>query len=120
MKEAYISFYLRENQIYVFVEALKQIGSPRRICFMLSKSGESLLLVPYKKRDFKSHSVPAKVYHGNGNFRINSYKLCRMLADINHWDMHHSYRIPGKVYPEKRLAVFELESARVIGREQAE
>ena len=116
MKNPYISFYLRETQIYVFVDVLKGIGSPHRICFMISQDGKSLLLVPYEKRDLKSHSVPARVYQGSGNFRINSYKLCRMLADINHWDMHNSYRIPGTVYPEKRVAVFDLESARVIER----
>ena len=114
MKETFLSFYLRTNRIQVFVSALKGIGNPRRICFLLSRDGKSLLLTPYGKRDLKSHSVPASAYQGSGDFRINSYKLCHILAEEHHWDLNRSYRVPGKVYPEKQLVVFDLTSARVL------
>ena len=116
MKETFLSFYLRTNRIQVFVSALKGIGSPSRICFLISQDGKSLLLVPYEKRDLRSHSVPASAYQGNGDFRINSYKLCHILAEEHHWDLSRSYRDPGKVYPEKQIVVFDLELASAISR----
>ena len=109
--ETCISFYLKSNRIQVFTKALRGIGSPRRICFMISSDGQSLLLVPYEKRDLKSHNVPPKVYQGEGDYKINSYKLCRILAGQHHWDLNCSYRILGKVYPDQHLAVFDLASA---------
>lgn len=116
--KTYISFCLKSNRIRVFVKALKGIGSPQRICFMLSSDGQSLLLVPYEKRDLKSHGVPSQVYHGEGDFRIHSYKLCRLLAGQHHWDLNSSYRVPGWVYLDQRLAVFDLPSAKIIGLKQ--
>ena len=32
MADTYISFYLRNNRIHVFVDALRGIGSPKYIC----------------------------------------------------------------------------------------
>lgn len=116
--ETFISFCLKRHRIRVFVKALKGIGSPQRICFMISSDGQSLLLVPYEKRDLKSHSVPPKVYQGEGDFKINSYKLCRLLAGQHHWDLNGSYRVPGKVYPDQHLAVFDLTSARMTEKQR--
>ena len=114
MNESYISFYLKSNRIHVFVKTLKGIGCPHRICFMISSDGRSLLLVPYEKRDFKSHYISPRVYQGDMDCDIHSYKLCRILAGQHHWDLNRSYRVPGRVYPEKQIAVFELASAKVL------
>ena len=115
MKKTFISFYLKGYQIHVFVTALKGIGSPRRICFMLSPDGKFLLLLPHEKRDLRSHNVPEKVYQGSGDYRISSYKLCHMLAEIHHWDLNSTYRVPGTIHPEKNLVLFDLAAAWVIG-----
>ena len=114
MMETYISFYLKANRIHVFVDALRDIGSPKRICFMISADGKKLLVAPYNKRDFVSHGVPDEVYSGMGGMEISSIKLCRLLAGMFQWDAARSYRVPGKVYSEKRIAVFELEKAEII------
>ena len=50
-------------------------------------------------------------YHGNRDCEIHSYMLCRILAAQHHWDLNCSYRIPGRVYPDQHLAVFDLSSA---------
>ena len=112
MMETFVSFDLKRYRIRVFVKALKGIGSPQRVCFMISSDGQSLLLAPYEKRDLKSHSVPPQVYQGEGDFKVNSYKLCLFLASKHYWDLNGTYRIPGKVYPDRYLAVFDLTSAR--------
>ncbi len=112
--ETNISFYLRANRIHIFVDALRGIGEPSRICFMISESGESLLISPYDKRDFKSHSVPREVYAGTESLEISSIKLCRIIAKLHDWDLSRSYRVPGKVYESKRIAIFNLNKAEAI------
>lgn len=115
MNETYISFYLRVNRIHLFIDSLRKIGSPSRICFMLGEDGMSLLVAPYTKRDFKSHFVPPEVYAGSDSLEINSYKFCRILARIHGWDPKHSYRVPGRVYPEQSMVIFDLQGAQRIG-----
>ena len=112
--ETNISFYLRSNRIHIFVDALRGIGSPSRICFMISESGESLLVMPYDKRDFKSHGVPQEVYAGTGGMEISSMKLCRIIAKLHGWELYQSYRVPGKVYEGKKVAIFDLDKAEAI------
>ena len=36
----------------------------------------------------------------------------------HHWDLNRSYRVPGKIYPEKQVAVFDLVAARKIATEE--
>lgn len=114
MMETHISFYLKTNRIHIFVEALRGIGEPSRICFMISEKGESLLITPYDKRDFKSHSVPRNVYNGTGAMEISSFKLCRIIAKLHHWKLDRSYRVPGQIYETKKVAIFDLTKAEAI------
>ena len=111
MVETYISFYLKVYRIHVFLDVLRGIGSPRRICFMISGDGKNLMVTPYPKRDLKSHSVPDRVYLGERGLDISSYKLCSLIANMYDWDTERSYRIRGRVIEEKRVAVFDLTSA---------
>ena len=112
--ETNISFYLRANRIHIFVDALRGIGEPSRICFMIFENGESLLIAPYDKRDFKSHNVPKEVYTGTGVMEICSIKLCRIIASLHDWKLYQSYRVPGKVYESKKVAIFDLDKAEII------
>ena len=114
MQETYISFYLKANRIHIFVDALRGLGSPSRICFMIEENGETLLVAPYEKRDFKSHSVPSEVYHGTGCMEVSSMKLCHIIASLHHWDLNRSYRVPGRIREEQKVAIFHLRSAEVI------
>lgn len=116
MLETYISFYLKANRIHIFVDSLRGLGSPSRICFMIEESGETLMIVPYEKRDFKSHSVPPDVYNGTGSMEVSSMKLCRIIADLHHWDLRRSYRVPGKIHEEQKAAIFPLTKAEKIVR----
>lgn len=115
MHETHISFYLKINRIHIFVDSLRGLGSPSRICFMIEASGETLMIAPYEKRDFKSHSVPPDVYNGAGGMEISSMRLCRIIADLHHWDLNRSYRVPGKIHKEQKVAIFSLRAAEMIG-----
>jgi len=114
MSETNISFYLRANRIHVFVDALRGIGSPKRICFLISENGKSLIMVPYGKRDFVSHKVPDDVYNGLGSMEICSKKLCMLMARLHHWNPEYSYRVQGEIKEDKRIVVLDLSSAEII------
>ena len=116
MGDTNISFYLKLYRIHVFVDSLRGIGSPKRICFMLSEDGNILLITPYLKRDLKSHNVPDKAYSGEGGLEISSYKLCGIIANRHGWDPGQSYRVPGVVYQDKKIAAFDLTKAEPIGK----
>jgi len=114
MAETYISFYLRSNVIHVFVEALRGIGSPKYVCFMISDDGNTLILAPYRKKDFHSHRVPEDVYHGVRSLNLASIRLCQILASEFGWDRTKSYRVPGWIDEDKRVVVFNLRAASKI------
>ena len=117
MDETYISFYLKANRIHVFIEALRVIGSPKRICFMISEDGKKLLMAPYRKRDFRSHGVPKDVYSGIGGMEISSMKLCRLIAELYSWDLERSYRVPGLFREDHNVILFDLRRAEEIARD---
>ena len=114
MDNTFISFYLKENKIRVFTEALRAIDCPKRICFYLDQEGTRLLMLPYTKKDFVSHRVPDSVYSRSGHMEVNSKKLCRILAEQHGWDVTRSYRVPGVIVLEKKLAAFDLTKAEPI------
>ena len=114
MNETYISFYLRSNRIHVFTSALREIGEPSRICFLIGENGHSLLMVPYGKRDFRSHYVSKDVYVGCDSLEISSMKLCRIIALIHKWDLRQSYRAPGRIFSEEQIVLFNLDRAITI------
>lgn len=120
MSETHISFYLKTYRIHIFAEALRGIGCPHRICFMLSPNGQTLALLPYDKRDFRSHKVAQEVYQGGQPVEISSYRLCSMLADLHSWDRTHSYRVPGQIIKEKSFVLFDLTGANIIERERSD
>ena len=81
MSKTHLSFYLKANRIHIFVDALRLIGSPANICFMIGENGKTLILKPYPKKDFHSHRVSAEVYKGKRSMEISSLRLCRIMAE---------------------------------------
>lgn len=114
MSQIAVSFYLSNYRIHIYRDVLREIGSPQRICIMIDKSGDTLLIAPYTVRDFKSHKVPASIYDGNSKMEISSYKLCKIITGLHNWDPSVSYRVPGSIATEQNVAVFHLKEASVI------
>ena len=114
----YISFYLRNNRIYVFIDSLRGIGSPKIVCFMIDTTGNNLIIVPYDKKDFHSHRVPASVYQGKKGFNLTSIRLCRILAAKFAWDTNKSYRVPGVILDKQKIVVYDLQKAELIDKNE--
>ena len=115
MADTYISFYLRNNRIHIFVDALRGIGSPKYVCFLIADDGKNLILSTYKKKDFHSHRVSQDVYHGKRSLELASMRLCQILTAEFGWDSSKSYRIPGRLVEDKKIVVFDLSRAAKIG-----
>ena len=111
MEDTYLSFYLRNNRIHVFLDMLRGIGNPKYICFLIDEKGETLAITPYEKKDFHSHRVPNAVYHGQKSLEVSSKSLCQILAKMYDWDLDCSYRVPGKVLKNNQVAIFYLKKS---------
>ena len=116
MADVYISFYLKANRIHIFMDMLRSIGSPQRICFMIEENGRTLSIAPYAQKDFKSHEVPDSVYAGSSSLEINSLRLCSLVAKLHGWDRGRSYRVSGKYSTEHNVVIFRLYEAETIER----
>lgn len=114
MDKVYMSFLLTDSTIHFYAEALRGIGNPKRISILLSNDGNTLLITPHDKRDFKSHHVQASTYNGQGKMRVYSQKLCRLIAELHQWEMNKSYRVPGVVIEDKNVVAFDLTEANRI------
>ncbi len=115
MTDTHISFYLRNYRIHLFVDTLRGIGSPKFIQFLVDQDGASLAVIPTGKKGFKAHRVPHGIYEGLRKMEVNSYGLCKLIANKYGWDPNSSYRVPGVVSPEQKAAVFDLSKAAIIG-----
>ena len=116
VNETYISFYLRSNRIHIFVDALRGIRCPKYICLLMQKDGRTLAIVPYKKKDFRSHRVSQDVYDGTDGMEVCSLKLCQIIANLYNWDPDCSYRVPGYVLSDHSAAIFNLRQAEIIDK----
>lgn len=114
MSETFLSFYLKANRIHVFVDALREIGQPTNICFMVGPAGKTLIVKPYPRKDFHSHRVPQDVYKGKKSVEVSSLQLCRIMAEMQCWNTSCSYRVPGVILPQQKICIYHLDQAERI------
>ena len=53
-KATSISFYLRTGRIHIFTDAIRTIGEPSFIRFLLNQDGTSMIIEPYHTKEFQS------------------------------------------------------------------
>lgn len=98
MSNTFISFYLSDGRIHIPLEALRGLGNPKYVHFLLSEDGNSMIMKPCERKVFSSMRVPAKIYLKKDRhlkMDVNCIMLCRLLAKHLSWSMEHSYRAPG-------------------------
>ena len=123
MHDTHLSFYLSGGRLHIFPEALRGIGSPAYVRFLLSNDGKSMIMEPYDRKVFASFRVPKGVYEKTEKRYRMEFKctpFCRMMAHHLNWDMGQSYRIKGRIYPSQRIVKFDLQSAYPINGESVE
>lgn len=107
----FISFYLSESKIHVYADAVRAIGEPPFVRFLLNGDGTSMIMEPFDRKEFQSIRVWNKVYDKTGRMEFRSVGLCRLLSHRLDWEQTHSYRIPGKILPKQNLVLFDLTCA---------
>lgn len=70
-----------------------------------------MILLPYNKKTFQSLRVPETVNYDRWSMEISSKPLCLLLAHHFDWELSRSYRIPGKIYEQQPLVLFNLSRA---------
>ena len=115
----YISVYLREGSIHVYAEAIRFLGRPKYIRFLLNRDGSSMVMEAYHKKEFQSVRVP-KETDASQRTRVFSTSFCRLLAYTLKWNAEKSYRIPGRYIASQHIIVFDLTKATAIGAETTE
>jgi hypothetical protein len=116
-EQSYISFYLRTNEIRVFVDAIRKIGLPHCIRFMINSETMQLVMIPAERKDFQSFRVPKGILDPSTKrqkMSIHSLQFCRMLSQRLGWDENCSYRVPGTAFSKQRIARYDLSKASVI------
>lgn len=123
MHDTYISFYLSGGRLHIQPEALRKIGCPPYVRFLLSEDGKSMIMEPYNRKVFASMRVPKGLYSKSdkrSRMEVKCAPFCRLMANHLGWDAYSSYRIQGKVYPNQRIAKYDLQTAYAIKGEVEE
>ena len=115
--DTFRSFYLTTSRIHIFRSTIKEIGNPKFIRFLVKEDGPCMIVEAYHKKDFQSHRVPKETADGYREMEVRSLPLCSLLKNRLGWEDGKSYRIPGKTYPQQRLAMFDLTAAEMIQQE---
>ena len=76
--ETYISFYLNSSRIHIFRKAIKEIGNPKFIRFLVKEDGKSMIMEAYIKKDF--HKIQKK--RMSLHFMDTLFKFSLMFVNI--------------------------------------
>ena len=106
----YVSFYLKDGKIHVYADAIRSIGSPNFIRFLLNHDSSSMIMEPYHKKEFQSIRVKKdnKISH---ELYFRCRPLCRLIEHTRGWNHSQSYRIPGRLIQNQRIVLFDLTQA---------
>lgn len=123
MYDTFISFYLNGGRLHIQSDALRKIGCPPFVRFLMNENGQSMIMEPYNRKVFASMRVPKGVYdktQKGPQMEIKCAPFCRLMAQHLGWNPDCSYRIQGKVYPAQRIVKYDLHTAFAIKGESAE
>ena len=111
-----ISFYLSSNRIHIFLDALRFLGSPPFVRFLLSKDHKSMVMQAYDRLEFTSLRVPnADVESTKRNqMEVASIMLCQIIKGWFCWTDGLSYRVPGRYIKKQNIILFDLTKAYAI------
>ena len=123
MHDTFVSFYLSGGRLHIHPEALRKIGCPPYVRFLLSEDGKSMIMEPYTRKVFASMRVPKGLYTKSdkrSRMEVKCAPFCRMMAHHLGWDPYSSYRILGKIYPNQKIVKYDLDTAYAIKGEVEE
>ena len=68
------------------------------------------------QKEFTSFKVSRKIFENSKDksLRIRSKRFCDLIANRMNWDTEKSYWVEGRIYPEQKVVVYDLTSAKEI------
>ena len=75
MHETFISFYLAGGRVHIKADAVRGIGEPPFVRFLIAKDGKSIVMEPYNRKVFASMRVPPTMYNKTGQRARIDYDL---------------------------------------------
>lgn len=112
--KTYVSFYLKDGYIHVYNAALRFLGQPNYIRFLLNQDGSSMVMEPYHKKEFQSIRVRKNMDRGLEKTCFGCVSLCRLMTYALGWNPKKSYRVPGRYIPAQKIVVFDMTQATII------
>lgn len=102
---------MRQGKVHIALDAIRALGQPNYIRFMLNQNGTSMVMEPYHKLELQSIRVPKDIDQNLRKCRFGCIRLCRLLAYALGWDDKTTYRIPGKIIPAQKIVIFDMTKA---------
>lgn len=112
--DTYMTIHMNPYYIRVFRNALKAVGMPRYVRFLMEPDSARMAMTAYGRKEFTSFKVPnGAMVHGSksGCVKIFSHVLCKSIYRQFGWDPTRTYHIPGKLFPEQKTVVYNLSDA---------
>lgn len=112
-EKTHMSFYLDRSTFHVFTNAIRRVGSPPYVRFLINPDNLCMAMESYDKKGPTSFSVPPKLFSDSKgtSMRIQSKRFCCLLADKMGWDETKSYRVPGHIFSKQQIVIFDLSQA---------
>ena len=98
----------------MFADALRSLGTPNYIRFLLGKDGSSMIMEPYHKKEFQSIRVKKDNEQMHRKLCFRCKPFCKLLENRLGWTSLYSYRVPGRLIPSQRIILFDLTQATAI------
>ena len=98
----------------MFADALRNLGTPNYIRFLLGKDGSSMIMEPYHKKEFQSIRVKKDNEQMHHKLCFRCKLFCKLLENTLGWTNLYSYRVPGRLIPSQRIILFDLTQATAI------
>ena len=115
-ENTFISFYLKSNTIRVSKKSLKIMGEPPYVRFLVNRDNQKMIMQGYDRISQISFRVRKQMCRKGSRetLFVHSKAFCLMIAHWMDWDEGKSYRIPGVVYPEQKIVLFNVSEATEI------
>ena len=111
-----ISFSLERGRVLIHRSALRSIGMPSNIRFLLNTGAKKVAVQVCEAIDRDSFTVPN--LEDTGSYEICSMNFINVLYRLAGWKKEKSYRIYGNVFAKNRLVEYDLSDATEITDEE--
>mgnify|MGYP007070214089 CR=1 FL=1 len=106
-----LSFNIRRGRLLIYHSTIRALGNPEYIRFLFNSKDKKVAVQSCEAIDRDSFRVPKPISGEKFQFDISSSPFLSVIYKACGWGLDESYLVYGKLYPNNRLADFELKTA---------